>query len=113
LILIIIILSWICNLVLKYLDELVKHNGNDGANGRTNPVDPVFDVEDAGDDARPETASGVEGPASVVYADELGDEEREANADGCDEGCWWVLDVLGKGDERRGETDLCVSPLLA
>jgi len=48
----------------------------------------VLDVEDAGDDARPETASGVEGPAGVVYADELGDEEREADADGGDEGGW-------------------------
>lgn len=46
----------------------------------------MFSIEGAGDDARAETASWVERATSVVYADEFGDEESEADSDGGDEG---------------------------
>lgn len=50
-------------------------------------------VEDAGYYAGTEGARGVERTARVVDADELGDEEGEADADGGDECGWGVLDV--------------------
>ena len=46
----------------------------------------MFSIEDAGDDARAETASWVERATSVIYADEFGDEESEPDADRRDEG---------------------------
>lgn len=49
-------------------------------------VDPVLLVESTGDDARSETASWVKGAASVIYTDELGNEEGETDADGGNEG---------------------------
>lgn len=90
LILIIIILARIRHLVLEHLDELVEHHRKHGPQAGPHPVDPVLDVEDARDDAGPEAARGVERAARVVDADQLGDEEGEADADGSDEGCWTV-----------------------
>jgi hypothetical protein len=87
LVLFVVILPRIRNLVLEHLDELVEDDGHDGAEARPHPVDPVLDVEDACYDAGPEAARGVQGAACVVDADELGDEEGEADADGGDEGC--------------------------
>lgn len=88
LILIIIILPRIRNLILKNLNQLVKHDSHDGADAGPHPVDPVLLVEDAGGDAGAEGARRVQGAAGVVDACELGDEERQPNADGSDEGCW-------------------------
>jgi hypothetical protein len=88
--LIIIVLPWIRNLVLQHLNELVKHDREDCTNRRPRPVDPVLLVEGTCDDARPEAARGIERATCVVHADELGDEEREADADGGDEGCYML-----------------------
>lgn len=87
-ILVVIILSRIGNLILKHLDELVKHDRQDRSNRRSSPVDPMFLVKDTRDDAWPETACGIEGTARVVNAYKLGDEERKTDADGGDE-CRW------------------------
>jgi hypothetical protein len=84
----IIILPRVRDLILQNLDELVKHDRQDRSNSRPSPVDPVLRVERARNDARPEAACGVERAACVVDADELGDEEREADADGGNEGRW-------------------------
>lgn len=102
LVLIIVVLSRIGNLVLQHLDELVEDDCDDGAQARADPVDPVFDIEDAGYDARPEAARGIERAAGVVHTDEFGDEEREADADGGYEGGWNVLDLCG-GLDSNGE----------
>lgn len=86
LVLVIVVLAWVGNLVLENLDELVEGDGEDCACAGTNPVDPVLLVPDAGDDAGPKGACGVERAACIVYADELADEEGEADTDGGDEG---------------------------
>ena len=50
-------------------------------------------------DARPETASRVHGGAGVVDAGDLDDEEREADADGRDEGVFGLFG--GKHEDRE------------
>jgi len=75
-VLVIVVLARVGNLVLEDLDELVKDDGEDGADCWPGPVDPVLLVKDAGDDAGPETARGVERATGVVDADKLGDEKR-------------------------------------
>jgi hypothetical protein len=87
LVLVVVVLARVRDFVLEHLDELVEDDGDDGAEPRSNPVDPVLDVEDACYDAGPEAARGVQGAACVVDADELGNEKGEADADGGDEGC--------------------------
>lgn len=104
----VVVLSGIGNLVLQHLDELVEDDGNDGADARTNPVDPMLAVEDAGHDARAEAACGIERAAGVVDADELGDEERKADTNGCDECCCDVSVMCFEVVVLN--TYLCVSP---
>lgn len=102
---IISILIRIRHLVLEDLDKLVEDDGKDGANTWADPctvtvsdtplrwegegceltVNPMLVVIYAGDDARTKTARWVERTTGVVYADEFGNEESEADADGCDE----------------------------
>jgi hypothetical protein len=74
LIFIVIVLARICDLIFENLDELVKRDSKDSAKSRSGPVNPVLDVEDAGDDARPKAASRVERAAGVVHTDQLCDE---------------------------------------
>jgi hypothetical protein len=55
--------------------------------GDRRTVDPMLAVEDSGDDARTEGASGVQRTTGVVDTDELCDEKGQADTDGGDEGC--------------------------
>ena len=92
---VVVVLAWVGDFVFEHLDEFVEHDCHYGAKTGSDPysfisrrvwqevcgkvkerltVDPMFSIEGAGDDARTETASGVERAAGVVYADEFGDE---------------------------------------
>lgn len=51
-------------------------------------VYPVFLVKHASHDAGSETASWIEGTTSVIYANQLGNEKSEANANRCNERCY-------------------------
>jgi hypothetical protein len=103
---VVVVLAWVSNFVFEHLDEFVKQDCHYGAKTWSDPysfvsrsawegvcgkwevrltVYPMFSIEDAGDDARAETASWVERATSIVYADEFGDEESEPDADGGDE----------------------------
>lgn len=42
-------------------------------------------IENASDDTRTEGTRGIQTSTRVVHTDEFSDEEREADADGCDE----------------------------
>lgn len=108
LILIVIVLSWIGYFILQHLDELVEHHRDDGAETWTYPVDPVLDVKHSGDDTRTKAARGIEGATRVVDADELGDEEGKADADGGYEGRWRVSVIVGLSNGWTG-ANLCVS----
>jgi hypothetical protein len=60
LVLVVIVLSRVCNFIFKNFDEFVKRNSKDSAKGRTGPVDPVLDIEDSSDDTGSEAASRIE-----------------------------------------------------
>lgn len=80
------ILTRIGDLVLEHLDEFVEQHRREGTAAGTDPVDPVFLVEGVGDDAGAQAAGRVQTAARVVDADEFGDKEGQADADGGDEG---------------------------
>jgi hypothetical protein len=54
------ICTWIGCLVLESLDQLVEGNCENGAEQRSNPVDPVISVESAEDNVRTKGASWIE-----------------------------------------------------
>jgi hypothetical protein len=68
LVLVVIILARVRNFVFQDLDKLVEDDGNYGTRCGTNPVDPVFCVEDASYYAGAEGACGIERAACVVDA---------------------------------------------
>lgn len=48
-------------------------------------------VEGPGNDARTEGPRWIQRAASVIYANKLGDEERQTNAHRCDERCFMLF----------------------
>lgn len=56
----VIVLAWVRDFVLEDLDELVEDDGQDGADARSNPVDPVVVVKDTGYDTGTERTCGVQ-----------------------------------------------------
>lgn len=73
---VILILSRIGRFVLQDLDELVEACGDDRAQDRAEPIDPVVGFEAGVDDCRAEGARWVEAAAGEIDASELGDEKR-------------------------------------
>ena len=79
-VLLVVILTRVGNLVFQDFDELVEDNRDEGANWGSDPVDPLvcpYACESSGT----KRASRVQGAASVVDTDELGNEEGETDAD--------------------------------
>ena len=69
-----------------HLDEVIKACRQNRPQYRPQEVNPEITWEVRRRDARAETTSRVHRSSRVVYAGDLDDEEREADADGCDEG---------------------------
>jgi hypothetical protein len=53
--------------VLESLDQLVEGDGEEGAEQRSNPIDPMVPVECAEDNVRTERASWIERGTCVEY----------------------------------------------
>lgn len=79
------ILPRIDTLIAQDLDDLVESHGDERAEERTDPVDPVLALEVSSHHTRTQAPSRVQGPAGVVDASELGNEECEPDSDGRDE----------------------------
>jgi hypothetical protein len=79
------VLPRIHGLVLDALDDPIHAECEQRAHDRAKPVDVVIAREVPRHHAGTEGACGVEGAAGVEDAYELGDEEGEADADGCEE----------------------------
>lgn len=84
-VLLVAVLAGVHHLVLEQLVELVESSCQQRTDERSNPINPMIGVE-LSYGARCETASGVKRPTSVVDGYKLGDEEREADTEGSDEG---------------------------
>lgn len=100
-----VILPWVRVFVAHELDEMVVTTRNKCAQDWTYPVYPVIMLEVPAGHTGPKRARRVQAAARVVDASNLGDEEREANANGSDEG---VFALFGREhqdcvDEPGGE----------
>lgn len=73
---VVLVLSRICRFVLQDLDEFVEACSDDGAEDRTEPVDPVVGLEAGVDDCRAEGACWIKTAAGEIDASEFGDEKR-------------------------------------
>ena len=94
-------------LVIEPGEQLVNRKRQRGAQHRSHPEDPVVTREPAAaDDVRAEGAGGVDGGAGEAGARDVGDEGREADAQGREEGGPVLLDgqeVDGQDELRRQE----------
>lgn len=79
--------TYVGNFIFEHLDELVEDDRDDGASAWTDPVDPVFSVEDSGYNAWTEGPSWVQRATGVVDTNKFGNEERETDAYRSDERC--------------------------
>ena len=70
---------------------MIKPSGKQRTQHRSQPVDPVIPCERRSSHARAEATRWVHGCAGVVDASDLDDEQREADADGRDEGVFGLL----------------------
>lgn len=95
--------------VVEGLQEGVEAGGNEGADERSNPVDPVLARELVGDCGRTKGAGGVHATSCPERAEQLADEEGQANADGCHEGGF----VLCRHEKRKKRTLITGSAVLA
>lgn len=95
-------------LILEHLNKPIEHPGDNGTEKRPHPIDPVLGIERGGDDTGPKAAGRVEGAAGELDADELGDEEGEADPDGGDKGGAVLLgrEHVDGEDELGGEDGL-------
>lgn len=95
------VLTRIRRLVPQQLHQPIKPRGDDRPQARPDPVDPVIAVEAGQHDARPKTPRRVQAGAREVRARQHGDEQRQAEPDGRDEGGPLLLD----GQEKHGEDE--------
>ena len=101
------ILTRVGGLVLEELEHAVNTIGQKGTQGRPEPIDPMISRE-AGDHIRTERSRWIDTGASVVCATDVGNENRDADTDGCKVGCAVLLDSqeVHCQDELRCEKHL-------
>lgn len=87
---VIVVLSWVGGLVLKYLEDLVAAESQERTHKWADVVDPVVTVE-ANNDRRTERSSRVDGCACPVGRTDVGNEDRDTDADGCEVGATVLL----------------------
>lgn len=70
---------------------MIKSSSKQSTQNRPHEVNPEIAGEICGCDTRSEATSWVHGSSRVVDASDLDDEEREADADGGDEGVFGLF----------------------
>ncbi len=107
------VLPWVDLLIVHELDEMVVPGSDESTQARPDPIDPMVTLKAGTGDARAERAGRVEAGAGVVDACDFGDEEGEADADGCDEG---ILGFFGgkhkDGEDQQGSEELRTPSLM-
>jgi hypothetical protein len=98
---IIVVLSWVGSLILEHLEDLVTAESQERTHKGPDVVDPVVTVE-ASDDRRTERSSRVDGCARPVSCTDVGNKDRDANADGGKMSAAMLLD----GKEVDGQNEL-------
>lgn len=78
---VVVVLARVGALVLEPLEDLVDGKGEEGAHQWADPVDVVV-ADEALDAGGAEGSRRVDGSAGVVDADDVGDEDGDANANG-------------------------------
>ena len=68
-------------LVVEEGPEVPNARGDDGANQRADPVDPVVDGEGASSNGGTQASGRVQAGTGVVYANQVSDEKRDTNTD--------------------------------
>ena len=84
--------------MVRPLDKTVIPRCQRSAQERTSPVNPVIVRERQAGDTGPERARWIQRRARVAHARDLGDEKRQSDADGRNEG---ILGLLGREHQDR------------
>lgn len=97
----VVILARIGIVILQPLENGVDGKGEKGAQQWPDPVDPLV-AREVGDDSRAKRSGWVDASSGEVCAANVGDEDGEANAQGCQE----RGSVLLNGEEVDGDDEL-------
>lgn len=102
------ILARVRHLVAQELNSLIKPKSDQGADYRTNPVNPVLAGETCSNDTRSQTSGRIQTSTCVIDTTHLSDEEGEADAHGGDEGGAVLLGSKHEygEDELEGQNSL-------